>query len=283
MELIQEPYEYILYIDEAGDDGLKRVRPVDENGSSEWLFIGGVLTRASNEQMAVEWVKSIRSDINARQGPALHYRNLSPTKRLRACQMLADLPCRLFVVASNKKNMRGHTNHKAAKMGGRQWFYNYCVRLLMERVTQYCKARSIKQNGKTDYMRVVFSARGGHSYGQTKAYWEHLKSQAASNTTFLNKRQIAHDVLRFNLVDYYPHTQVAGLQLADIAASAFYQASDTSSSRWDIEPAKSLAPRMATEGGKIRDYGLVLQPTKPKIANLNTDQKKIFLHYGFKI
>lgn len=43
-----DPYNYILYIDEAGDDGLTRVRPIDENGASEWLIIGGVLVRSDH-------------------------------------------------------------------------------------------------------------------------------------------------------------------------------------------------------------------------------------------
>ncbi|MEO8530324.1 MAG: hypothetical protein ABI459_03810, partial [Deltaproteobacteria bacterium] len=38
-----EPYEYVLYIDEAGDDGLKKVMPVDNPGATEWLVIGAVL------------------------------------------------------------------------------------------------------------------------------------------------------------------------------------------------------------------------------------------------
>jgi len=28
-------YGYVLYIDEAGDDGLARVKPIDENGAGE--------------------------------------------------------------------------------------------------------------------------------------------------------------------------------------------------------------------------------------------------------
>jgi len=32
MSIFSEAYEYVLYIDEAGDDGLKRVSPIDENG-----------------------------------------------------------------------------------------------------------------------------------------------------------------------------------------------------------------------------------------------------------
>ncbi|MEO3476251.1 DUF3800 domain-containing protein [Phaeobacter sp. CAU 1743] len=155
MSSLSEPYEYVLYIDEAGDDGLKRVKPIDENGGSEWLCIGGMLIRTEYETKTVEWVKSVRTEINAVQGPALHYRDLSPTKRRRACELLADYPCRFFAVVSNKKNMRGHNNTRAARRGGKQWYYNYCVRILMERVTDFCLRDSIKRFGSPRYLKVI--------------------------------------------------------------------------------------------------------------------------------
>lgn len=281
MSNASDPYEYVLYIDEAGDDGLKRVRPIDDVGASEWLVISGVLVRSNNEEGVVDWVREIRSDIAANQGPALHFRNLSPTKKLRACEILAEKQAVYFAVCSNKKNMRGWSNERAAKMGGKQWFYNFCVRFLMERVTDLCLRDCHKRYGETRYLRVVFSQRGGHSYGQTKAYWEHLKAQAASQTTYLNKRVIRHEVLRFNLVDYVPHTTMAGLQLADAVASAFYQACDVLDVTHDTAPAKLLLPRMAKQSGVIADYGLVLQPTPPDKGQLTAEQKEIFRFYGY--
>lgn len=282
MSISSEPYEYVLYIDEAGDDGLKRVRPVDEVGASEWLVISGVLVRQNNEDRVVDWVKEIRSDIDARQGPALHFRNLSPTKKKRACELLAEKEVICFAVCSNKKNMRGYSNEIAAKMGGKQWYYNFCVRFLMERVTDLCLRDSIKSYEEPRYLKVVFSQRGGHSYGQTKAYWEHLKAQAASRTTYLSKREIKHQVLRFGLVDYVPHTSVAGLQLADTVASAFYQACDTLDVKNFSEPAEMLFSKMARQGGVAADYGVILQPTPPDRAELTLVQKKIFEFYGYR-
>jgi hypothetical protein len=277
----QEPYEYILYIDEAGDDGLKRVKPLDKNGGSEWLCIGAVLTRVTFEASVVDWVKFIRSDIDARQGPVLHYRDLSPTKKKRACELLSERECLCFVVCSNKKNMRGHSNMRAAQRGGKQYFYNYCVRLLVERVTDLCFRDSQKKYGVPRSLRVVFSQRGGHSYGQTKAYWQILKNQSVGGTTFLDRRTSHPEVLKFGLVDYVPHVQNAGLQLADIVASSFYQAADALGPNWNPEPARLLRPRMAKERGVIADFGVVLQPTPPWKAELTEDQKLIFSEYGY--
>lgn len=281
MSISDESYEYILYIDEAGDDGLKRVRPVDKAGGSEWLVISGVLIRKNNEDAVVNWVREIRADINARQGPAFHFRNLSPTKKKRACELLIQKPLICFAVCSNKKNMRGWKNERAAQMGGKQWFYNFCVRFLMERVTDFCLRDSIRKYGAARTLKVVFSQRGGHSYGQTKAYWQHLKMQSVSGATYLNRWVIRHEVLRFRLVDYVPHTSNAGLQLADAVASAFYQACDTLDVSNDPDPAKLLHPRMAKSGGSASDYGVVLQPIPPTKAKLTNIQKRIFEFYGY--
>lgn len=274
-------YSYVLYIDEAGDDGLTKVKPLDSNGATEWLCISGLLVRAENEHLIVDWVRSIRKDINAVQGPALHFRNLSPTKKKRACSLLAKHPVRSFCVLSNKKNMRGWDNERAAKRGGKQWFYNFCVRLLMERVTDFCHRDSMKNFGEVKPIKVVFSERGGHSYGQTMAYWELLKTQASGESTYLRKREIRLSTLRFNLVHYAPHWQVAGLQLADIVASAFYSAADPSLKNWNLQPAKALRPTIPKENGSTKDYGVVLQPTPPHRANLTNDQKMIFQSYGY--
>ncbi len=146
MQRSSESYEYVLYIDEAGDDGLKRVRPIDTKGGTEWLVISGVLLREVYEKDVPDWVRDTRREVAATQGPALHFRNLSPTKKRRVCELLIEKPARCFVVCSNKKNMRGYVNERAAVMGGKQWFYNFCVRFLMERVTDCCLRDSIKHD-----------------------------------------------------------------------------------------------------------------------------------------
>ncbi len=281
MSQISEPYEYVLYIDEAGDDGLRAVRPIDVVGGTEWLCIGGVLVRVNNEASVVDWVKQIRADIDSRQGPVLHYRNLSPTKKRRACELLAQKQVVCFAVCSNKKNMRQHSNERAAARGGKQWFYNFCVRLLMERATELCLIDSRKRYKAARNLRVIFSERGGHSYGQTKAYWEVLKRQSMAGTTYLPKRTVRHEVLRYQLVEYLPHNQNAGLQLADVVASAFFQACDVLENRWDPEPAKLLTPKMYHEAGVYADSGVVLQPTPPWRAELTPQQQEIFKHFGY--
>lgn len=49
-----------------------------------------------------------------------------------------------------------------------------------------------------------------HEYGQTKAYIQQLRAQATAGATYLNKRVIRPDLLRFNLIDYLPHYMESG-------------------------------------------------------------------------
>lgn len=42
-------YEYIAYIDESGETGLKNILSIDANGSSEWFILSLVLVPKSEE------------------------------------------------------------------------------------------------------------------------------------------------------------------------------------------------------------------------------------------
>jgi hypothetical protein len=75
---------------------------------------------------------------------------------------------------------------------------------------------------------IIYSERGGHSYGQTIAYQELLKkNQAKGGTLVLTKRRIMWEVLDWRLAEPAAHKSSAGAQLADVVASSFYQAMDT--------------------------------------------------------
>lgn len=273
---------YIAYIDEAGDPGLKTVRPIDENGASEWLVLSAVVVKAAREPFVKDWVEEIIGDLGIRQRRDLHYRTLSPTRKIAAGNKIASLPLRAFAICSNKKNMRGHFNPRAAKISSQQWFYNYCVRLLLERVTAYCAARTLRDYGEERLIKVEFSEKGGHRYSQTSAYHYYLKEQQAGGRVFLNKREPVMTMLDWQLMEAFPHGERAGLQLVDFVASAFYQAIDCGGpGKWDIEPAKTLAPILPRERGSRKDFSVALFPTPPKSAKLSPDQRTIFEHYGY--
>lgn len=274
---------YIAFIDEAGDPGLKTVRPIDPVGGTEWLCLGAVVIRASHDRDVVGWVRDLQTQAGVRNPTDLHYRNLADFRKTIVCTQLAKLPLRAFVLASNKKNMRGHRNARAERLKSNQWFYNYCLRLLLERVTGFCYEHAKSENAEGRLLKIVYSERGGHSYGQTIAYQELLKSQAKAGTLQLAKRRIMWEVLDWRLAEATSHKSSAGAQLADVVASAFYQAMDTlPPTKWNNSFAKLLKPIMAKENDFYFNFGLSLQPTPTSAAKLTGQQKEIFEFYGYR-
>lgn len=284
MNAHQMEYGYVAYIDEAGDPQLSKVRPIDEIGGTEWLVLSAVVMRSKWEMELPQWLADIRVDLGLDRTGPIHFRNLSPTRRLAVATRLASLPVRAFSICSNKKNMRGYVNHRAEKIPSQEWFYNWCVRLLLERVTGFCEARKkIDFGGSPTKIKVEFSRRGGHRYSQTKAYALYLRHQEHAGSLYLTKRSIITDLLDTELMEHHPHWSRPGLQLADIVASAFYSAANTiGPGAWDIEPAKALTPILAKENGSAVDFGLALQPTPAWKAELSTDQQMIFAHNGYE-
>lgn len=279
-------HDYVAFIDEAGDPGLKAVRPIDDVGGTEWITIAAVLVRKPNFSNVPHWVASMVQDIGIRQRSDLHFRDLSPTRKTVICQRLAELPVRLFVVASNKKNMRGYRNPNAEKIPANQWFYNWLVRILIERITHYVEYHSLKTFGERKLVKFEFSQRGGHSYSQTAAYHELLRVQSRNDNTILKKWVPVASVMNWKLVDSFPHKSRAGLQLADVVASSFYQAVDClDTGPCDPKYAMLLRDRIAFRGNKrYSDYGVVLQPTPDWKADISESQRSIFrfYRYGFQ-
>jgi hypothetical protein len=125
---------------------------------------------------------------------------------------------------------------RAERVRSQQWFYNYCLRLLLERVTEFCYRHAASEHAKGRFLKIVCSERGAHSYAQTSAYQELLKMQAKGGALFLNKRRIRWEVLDWRLAEPASHKSSAGAQLADVVASAFYQAVDTlPPTKWNNE------------------------------------------------
>lgn len=271
---------YAIFVDEAGDPGIRAVSPLSHGGASEWFTLGAVVIDQARDSETVEWVREIKHAVRQVQRPYFHYKDVPPgPRRELVCSMLAEKPCRLFAVVSHKPNMEGHENSRAQARGGQHVFYNWVLRVLLERVTQWIRAKSLADHGQVLPARLVLSATGGLNYNQLRAYHEVLRLQGKN--AYLNKRTIAWDVLNWHLYEPVPARQNAGVQLADIVASAFYQASNAGGKAWSISPAMRLEPRLARHHGAIEDCGLTLLPLKLSQRKLDQDRRRIFEAYGF--
>lgn len=281
----QPKYDFVAYIDEAGDDGLATVKPLDKNGSSEWLVLGAVVIDAAREAESLTWVRDIIKDFSHHQGPGLHFRNLNSAKKRLACASIATRPLRCFALASNKKNMKGYSNPWAELIPSKNWFYCWLTRLLLERVTYFAKQRGIAQHGEPRKLKIIYSERGGMSYAQLDAYFSWLKLRSDADQLVLPLGDLQWEVMDRNLLEVHNHSARAGLQLADVVASAFFKAADIYDTRGcDPQFAKLLEPRMGrdpdTQAGKVMGYGVKLMP-KWSIAKLRPEQQAIFRFYGY--
>lgn len=272
---------YVIFVDEAGDPGIRSVVPVAPSGASEWFTMGAVVIDQARDGSTIEWVREIKTAVNQVQKPYFHYKDVLPgARRLRACEILAKKPCRLFAVASHKPNMSGYENPRPEGRGGQHVFYNWVLRVLLERASNYVRARSLKDHGEVRRARLVLSATGGLNYGQLKAYHELLRLQGGN--AYLNRQTIAWDVLSQSMYEPVPARANAGVQLADIVASAFYQAAHADGANWDLDPALALRPRVTTRDGVAANCGLTLMPLKRSQQRLDENRRRIFEAYGYE-
>lgn len=197
--------------------------------------------------------------------------------------MLATKDVRIFTVASHKTNMRGYQNKRMGSSLGRGEFYNWCLRLLLERVTQWCARRSKRAGLPLQPARLVFSERGGHDYQHLKAYIDNLRFQAASGTTILRAREIVPEMLDPELCEVSPHNSLAGLQLADIAASAMFQAADSLSPAYTLDPATELKKRVAKAPNQrtAAEFGLMKLPFKHH-GEIPEADRPLFELFGYR-
>ena len=76
-------YEYVLFVDEAGDAGIRTAAQGDK-GSTEWFAMGGFVTSRENEAQITDWVRQVRQAAGASDGLELHYNTLdAESARLR--------------------------------------------------------------------------------------------------------------------------------------------------------------------------------------------------------
>ena len=90
------PVGYIAYVDEAGDDGLQRVRPADAGAASEWLVMSCLLIKAERENEVLPWLKELIGSFGQHQMTHLHFRQLRDDQKFIASRFISSLPVRLF-------------------------------------------------------------------------------------------------------------------------------------------------------------------------------------------
>lgn len=280
-------YDYLAYIDESGETGLNKVLGVDEHGSSEWFTLSVVVIRKTQEPNVAGWISDMLKATRSFQLKDLHFSKLNHNARIAVTEYMATKPIMCFVVCSNKKNMKHYKNPRveAAMMPVKDWFYCWITRVALERVTHFVRRRAMETFQEPRRLKVIFSERGQLKIGQIGAYYQWIRGQSSNDNLYLPWGDLEWEIIHPLLIDKDFHKNLAGLKLADTLASAFNAAFDNKQTG-PCQPqyAKNLIPVIGrypnNDKGRHSGYGVKLLPSL-KTANLTTDQKSIFLYYGY--
>lgn len=269
-----------VYIDEGGDPGI-RDGLAHADTRYEWFSTGAIVVRKSRGSETVDWVKAIKSGCNSHQTPDLHYAKLNQDRRVQACKLLAKQPARAFCLLSHKSNLRQHVSPKLGQMKAME-YANWCNRLLLERIMHWAADFYQSENSQPRPLELTFSENKGHSYPKMFSYFETLNMQAKAGGFKLKAKAWHSEMMVRDYWKVIPHEKNAGVQLADVVASAFFQSANFQSPTFNQEAAKALAPIMARDPqGAIINTGVTGWPL-PSQGLLPKQARPIFEFYGYK-
>jgi Protein of unknown function (DUF3800) len=269
-----------VYIDEGGDSGVKD--GLRYHGTRhEWFSLGALVVRSSRDIETVKWVHKIRQECRVFQTPDLHYYKLQPERRIQSCKILGNRPAKAFCLLSHKTNAREHQSKALGRFSASD-FYNWCTRLLLERIMFWAKDFYRTENVPIQPFNIIFSENKGHNYNGMFSYFQKLNMQFHNGGHKLPAKIWVPDLIDPSCWSVQPHKKIAGLQLADLVASSFLQAANSYSENFDQLAALSLEKIIAKDSrGIAADVGLTLWPLKDQ-APIPVAARPIFEHFGYK-
>jgi hypothetical protein len=248
---------FIAYIDESGDEGFKFRRSMDEQASSDWFVLAAFVTRKESDLRSVKVIDTIRRELRMRPRDHVHWKKLKHLDKVHYTQVMAPLPTTLAAVCVHKPSLLVPERFREQYR-----LYFYAVRCLLERISWLARDlhESARQDGDGDgTTELVFSNRQGMPYEQMRAYLHLLARQQRAG------RDIRIEFDRVPVAGL--RTQVPGasmgLQLADAAAGAFFNALERDRFG-NTEPRylQTLSPLLYRHEQNVHGYGFKIMPTQ---------------------
>lgn len=269
-----------IFIDEGGDSGVRDGLRF-HHSRHEWFSLGAYVVRTDTQDLTVEIRDEIMREAKVTQSPTLHYYKLKPDRRKQACTILGKKSARAFCLMSHKTNMRSYYNEVLGKFDAIK-FYNWCSRLLLERIMEFAELDAKERGVEIEPAHFVFSENKGHDYDGLKAYYRLLNYQAENDIFKLRPKRWIPGFVTEERISVQPHDSLAGLQLADVVASAFLQGANSHANNHDPAPASELQKIVAKDAKGVRaNCGLTLWPL-PSQAEIPECARPIFETFGYK-
>ncbi len=268
-------HDFVLYIDEAGDEGFGKLKnSVRNGGQSEWLLLGALIVRQQNDLNVPAWKRDLILRFPNKKKMDLHWRNLNHDQRIVVARHLSALPLKIGIVASHKVTIPGSKHESTFKQKG--YLYNYLTRWLLERTIDFCRLHA-----KRDICRikVVFSKRRNTDYEHMKDYITMLKE---GRDLVKSPRCTDWSCIDINAIEVENHSKRAGLQLCDCVTSAFFNGLERNV-YGNIEPAYALTMAkklMIDQNGRSKNAGLTIVPSL--VFARPDDEQKQFIEACWK-
>lgn len=225
--MIKEDYEnYNVYIDESGDEGVKR--------GLKYFILTAVIVKASRDLLVSKSIDKIKEELELNIKSQLHWKLLKgkPNKKM-VIQKIAEQKITIISIVIDTDKIQ-HIQSKD--------MYNYFSGYLYERVSDFM----IFKHGKAN---IKISSRGN------------LTKQQLYNYLINHKQDYSIDFNRVDLknIKIYPNSQKKLLQMADCCCSALGQTlrynDDTS-----CEIYKPLLKKHFSSFGNIYNKGFKIVP-----------------------
>lgn len=254
---------FLAYIDESGDDGLGRKfrQPGRRGGSTHWLVISATIVRQSRHKDIICWRDEILDQMPDKKNRNLHFAQLNHGQKLAAVRTLSQKPLRIVSVLAAKPPIPDGTYPDKNQL------YFYMTRYLIERVSWLCRDYRRYAPEGDGSVAITFSRRGGMSY---PAFRDYLTTLRADQTGTVRVYWPAVDI---SAVEAHDHSRLAGLQLADVGASAMAAIFEPDFyGNYEPRYGRVLKPVVYNRNRNYLSYGLKIVP-RPDQCGLNDEQR----------
>jgi len=259
---------FVIYIDESGDEGFQF-----QAGSSEWFVLSAIVTEKRDDLEVVKLVDQARVLIHRKEGDKepLHFRKLKHEHRIPFVHLMAQAHLKGLVVMIHKPSIR-----QVERFQERNRLYFYAARLLLERVSWYCRDHRTPFTSGDGSAEICFSNRGGMKYEELRQYMAILRQR-----TDLDDVRVDWSVIQPDQIKALS-AKLMGMQIADALASSFFFALRPQYGFTEPRYAQMLKPCIYHHKGRYSGYGLKLWPDEG-ILKLGEGEEHHWLRqsYGF--
>lgn len=259
---------FTVFIDESGDEGYNIVPPPNRR-SSEWFVLGGAICATAD----LSELQSVFNPANP-----FHFRNERHHECVAFAEKVAALPITAIAIAFHKLS----TPPEAALRNKKHYLFDYCTKLLIERISWYCANH--KAPGPAE---IIFSRRGQLNLERIRAYIRHLSMlthlSSGGIRIFEAKNSIKWHVIDTNRIDMQPHDSLPGLQIADAIVSGCAKAIEWSPSyNTEHRYLKIIKDRFYRHNGRCTSYGLKMLPADLPAREHNQPRQRFHWLHHFK-